>query len=215
MDFYILAGSLASGKGTQAKLITKFLKNSVYLSIGELFRTEVKSKTKIGLEAEDLINKGILVSNKITNELIKDFLDVLPFENSVLLDGYPRSVEQVKFLENFIKEKKHILKKVFVLDLNEEIVKRRILGRFECINCKTTYNKFLKKTKKDGVCDICGEKEFSTRKSDTEEVIEQRLNVFKNSTLKGLEFYESQKKVIHINANQKPNEVFEEIKKEL
>ncbi len=215
MDFYILAGSLASGKGTQAELITKFLKNSVYLSTGEVFRNEINSRTEIGNEVRRLIDKGILVSNEITNKIVEDFLSALSFDNSVLLDGYPRNLEQVEFLENFIKEKKHILRKVFILDLDKEIVKKRVLGRFECVNCKAIYNKFLKKTKKEGVCDICEERNFSIRKSDTEEVIENRLDIFKNITLKGLEFYKTKKKIAYINANQRPDMVFKDIKKEL
>ncbi len=212
MKIYILSGSLASGKGTQANLITKFLPNSVHLSTGELFRSEIKAGTKIGKDAKNLIDNGILISDEITNKMVTSFLDALDNDTTVLLDGYPRNKGQILFLEKYIKEKKHTIEKVILLMLEETIAKKRVLGRFRCKNCNAMYNDFFKKVKKDGICDVCGGKEFYRRESDNEKTIENRLSLYKNTILKALSFYEEKNLVINIDAGKSQSEVFKSIK---
>lgn len=212
MKLYIFSGSLASGKGTQASLITKFLPNAVHLSTGEIFRAEIDSGTEIGKQVKSLIDVGTLVPDEITNKIVASFLEALDPTANVLLDGYPRNANQVAFLEDYVKSYEHTLEKVILLDLDPSVVKKRVLGRFECRNCHVMYNDFFKPTKKEGVCDVCGSKEFYRRPSDTESTIERRLTLYRDTIVKALSFYETKGNLVRINADQSPSDVFQEIK---
>ncbi|MBN1783927.1 MAG: nucleoside monophosphate kinase [Alphaproteobacteria bacterium] len=215
MKLYIFSGSLASGKGTQASLITKFLPNAVHLSTGEIFRAEIEAGTEIGKKAKALIDVGTLVPDDSTNAIVVSFLEALDPTSNVLLDGYPRNEAQVAFLEQYVQEKNHTIEKVILLDLDESVVKKRVLGRFECRHCHVMYNDFFKPTKREGVCDVCGSKEFYRRPSDTEKTIEKRLALYRNTIVKALSFYENKDNFVRIDANKSPSEVFKEIKEKV
>lgn len=212
MRFYILAGSLACGKGTQSELILNSHPKMIHLSTGELFRKEVEKNTPIGQVVKNVIDAGHLVSDDLTNTVFVSFLQTLQKEAVVLLDGYPRSLAQSKFFNQYIQENGHTLEKVFLLDLDPSIVEKRILGRFSCAQCGTIYNETYRPTKMRGICDVCGGKSFSRRISDTKEVIQTRLKEYQETTIAALKLFQEEGKLVRINADKAQLGVFEEIK---
>lgn len=215
MRFYILAGSLASGKGTQSELILDLNPTINYLSTGELFRKEVAKNTPMGKIVKDLMDKGQLVSDDQTNAIFVSFLQTLDKDAIVLLDGYPRSRGQAEFFNKYIQQNEHVLDKVFLLELDPSVVEKRILGRFSCARCGTIYNDTYRPTKKSGICDICGNTIFVRRVSDSKEIIQTRLKLYQETTVAALKLLEKEENIIRINANGLQSDIFEEIQKHM
>ena len=124
----IIFGPPGAGKGTQSKYIA----NKYYLyqlSTGELLRNEIKNKTQLGSEISSIINSGELVSDKIVNNLIEKFVSNDNYKNKIIFDGYPRTLEQAKNLDNLLKKHKQKIDIVLKLSVSIETVKKRILER--------------------------------------------------------------------------------------
>ncbi|MBN2676342.1 MAG: nucleoside monophosphate kinase [Alphaproteobacteria bacterium] len=216
MDFYILAGALASGKGTQARnLVETHKADLAHVSTGELFRDEIQKETQLGQEFKEKVDQGILISDEMTYELLEK--ELKDFESrgqkAVLLDGFPRNANQVSFLNAYIQNGNHELKKVIFLDLEKDVIKKRVLGRFECSTCHASYNRFFKMPKKEGICDICQGTVFSRRGADTEETLEKRLTLYRETILMALSVYEKEGLAVHINADNSPQAILEEIER--
>ena len=124
----VIFGPPGAGKGTQSKfIVNKF--NLYQLSTGDLLRNEIKNKTKLGSEISSIINSGELVSDKIVNNLIEKFVSNDNYKNKIIFDGYPRTLEQAKNLDNLLKKHKQKIDIVLKLSVSIETVKKRILER--------------------------------------------------------------------------------------
>ena len=124
----VIFGPPGAGKGTQSKfIVNKF--NLYQLSTGDLLRNEIKNKTQLGSEISSIINSGELVSDKIVNNLIEKFVSNDNYKNKIIFDGYPRTLEQAKNLDNLLKKHKQKIDIVLKLSVSIETVKKRILER--------------------------------------------------------------------------------------
>ena len=124
----VIFGPPGAGKGTQSKfIVNKF--NLYQLSTGDLLRNEIKNKTQLGSEISSIINSGELVSDKIVNNLIEKFVSNDNYKNKIIFDGYPRTLEQAKNLDNLLKKYKQKIDIVLKLSVSIETVKKRILER--------------------------------------------------------------------------------------
>ncbi len=124
----VIFGPPGAGKGTQSKfIVNKF--NLYQLSTGDLLRNEIKNKTKLGSEISSIINSGELVSDKIVNNLIEKFVSNDNYKNKIIFDGYPRTLNQAKNLDNLLKKHKQKIDIVLKLSVSIETVKKRILER--------------------------------------------------------------------------------------
>lgn len=189
-NIIILLGLPASGKGTQAALLSEQLKYE-NLSTGYLLRKEVENKAELGSEIAKSINAGNLVSDELIFEILKKNIEKSE-SNGFILDGFPRTLRQAEMLSDYLNNNENFeLKKVFLINLDDKVVFDRICNRITCKKCGATYNSFSKKPKIAGVCDVCGSNELVDRKDDLNiEAIKKRINIFKENIEGIVSFYE-------------------------
>ena len=189
-NIIILLGLPASGKGTQAALLSEQLKYE-NLSTGYLLRKEVENKTELGNKIAKSIDVGNLVSDDLIFEILKKNIEKSE-SNGFILDGFPRTLRQAEMLSDYLDNNENFeLKKVFLINLDDKVVFDRICNRITCKKCGATYNSFSKKPKIAGVCDVCGSNELVDRNDDLNiEAIKKRINIFKENIEGIVSFYE-------------------------
>jgi len=205
----ILFGPPGAGKGTQADKIVKNF-NLYKISTGDLLREEVKNNTDLGNKIKSIIDKGLLISDNIINNLIKNVLTNKNFYNRLIFDGYPRNLEQAKNLDLYIKKYKQKISCVLSLNVDKESIIKRILGRQTCTNCGLIFNEyFYPSSNKNHSCDI---KFLNKRSDDNEKTILNRFETYLNKTLPILDFYKEQNLLHHINGMGEIDQIFDEIR---
>ena len=202
----LIIGPQGSGKGTQAvKIAEKY--GLLNLSMGELLRGEAKKDTALGKKIKDILAKGNLVPNDITNELL--LKNIKSAKKGVILDGYPRNLEQADWLE-----KNARIDKAILLKLEDAASVKRISGRRMCRKCGFIFHvEFIKPKKKD-VCDKCGG-ELYQRDDDKPAAVKERLNIFHHQTEPVIQFYKKKGILAEINGDQSVENVFEDVVKVL
>jgi adenylate kinase len=184
----IMLGPPGSGKGTQAvRLADK--KGLAHLSTGDLLRNAVKEGTELGLKATTYMEAGNLVPEDLILGMIRERLQVS--ENGFLFDGFPRTIPQAEGLDAMLGEIGSKVDMVMDLEVSDEEVIKRLSGRFSCPKCQAIYNYPNMLPKKEGICDKCGA-ELQKRKDDTEEVVTNRLEVYKKQTQPLQDYYRNQ-----------------------
>ena len=182
----ILFGPPGAGKGTQAQFIVN-KHNYFQLSTGNLLREEVKLKTLLGVEIEELISNGKFVSDKIVNTLLRQSITNLKFRDRIIFDGYPRNVEQAKNLELILAEFNQTIGHIIFLNTSRDIIEKRIMGRMTCDKCNMTLNEFFNKDQIE--LHPCGKEFLKKRKDDNLEVVISRFDTYMKSTKPVLDFY--------------------------
>lgn len=204
----IVLGAPGSGKGTQALRISKEF-GYKHLSTGDLLRAEIEKKSDLGQRVQSIIAKGDLVSDEIVLELLKINLKG---DDRALLDGFPRNIEQSKMLDSqLFNNDKNVKAIYFKVDLS--VLKERIVNRRTCKSCGEIYNVKTKPFGSNGACLKCGSMDIVQRKDDTEEVVDNRLNVFKDTFEPILKFYNESGRLMEVNAQQDESAVFNDLKK--
>lgn len=207
----IIMGAPGSGKGTYAKML-KDIFAVPHISTGEMFRKAISDGTELGKLAQSLIDKGNFVPDEITNELVKQRLQLEDCKNGFLLDGYPRNLIQAKAFTEILNELDINLDAVINLNVADEEIITRIVNRRLCSNCGAGYNIVTIPPKKEGVCDLCNSPLY-TRADDNEETVKVRLAVYNEQTKPLVEYYESLDKIININSNQSIEDAINDIVK--
>ncbi len=185
----LLLGPPGSGKGTQSPQITRLL-NIPAISTGEMLRAECEAGTQLGKEAAAVLAVGHLVSDEIVNRMLVNRLSQDDCRNGFLLDGYPRTVPQAEFLDEYL-EKAHLSKPVVIhLATPNYVLVERISARRQCPKCGTIYNLLFKPPKRKGVCDLDGTA-LVRRKDDTPEIVEERLVAYDNLTAPVIAHYKA------------------------
>lgn len=208
MKNIILLGPPGCGKGTQAEILISKL-GFIKISTGELLREVAKRKDEFGVKINSILSKGDLVSNEVVDQLVEDFYASNKDANGVILDGYPRNIIQANSLSNILIKYGQKIDKVFYFDLDEQILVKRIIGRYSCNTCKAIYNSFFQATKVAGICDFCGGFSFSRRSDDSEQVIIDRLTIFKHFISDLLLYYKNN--LVKLDADKKVNVISEEM----
>lgn len=208
----ILMGLPGAGKGTQAERIIDTY-HIPHISTGDMFREAMKNETAMGLEAKSYIDKGELVPDEVTNGIVKDRLAQADTEKGFLLDGFPRTYDQVQALETILKQLNKKLDAVINIDVEAEVLVERLAGRFICKKCGATYHKLNHPTKVEGTCDRCGGHEFYQREDDKPETVKNRLSVNIENSKPILAFYEEQNLLHTINGNRAIDDVFKDVEK--
>ncbi len=186
----ILLGPPGAGKGTQAsKLVEE--RGMVQLSTGDMLRAAVKAGTPTGLKAKAVMEAGELVSDEIVSGIIGDALDALAPETGVIFDGYPRTAAQAHALDALLEERGRSLKHVIELEVDEDALVARIVGRFTCGSCGAGYHDRFHQPAVPGVCNKCGGTEFKRRPDDNEETVRTRMQEYRNKTAPILPIYDA------------------------
>ncbi|MEG3145249.1 adenylate kinase [Sphingomonas sp. RT2P30] len=177
----ILLGPPGAGKGTQASRLEAD-RGMVQLSTGDMLRAAVNVGTPVGLQAKAVMAAGELVSDAIVSGIIGERLDQPDTKQGVIFDGYPRTAAQAEQLDALLAERGRTLDKVIELEVNEDALVARIVGRFTCAKCGAGYHDTFKQTKVAGVCDVCGSSDFKRRPDDNEETVRTRMAEYRAKT---------------------------------
>ena len=183
----IMMGAQGTGKGTVAGLLKEEL-GLPHISTGEIFRKNIKEGTELGKIATKYADEGKLVPDEVTNEMVKNRINEPDCKNGFILDGYPRNLVQAKELDKMLDEKNEKVDLVINLSTPTEEIIERVLARRECPNCKKIYNMILNKPKEGEICDTC-KVPLITRKDDTREKLQIRLDTFFKETKPVIDFY--------------------------
>jgi len=201
----ILIGAQGSGKGTQADLLAGAL-GLLHISSGDLFRQAMAEKTELGLKVKTYMDRGELVPDDLTVTMILSRLAMPDCAAGVILDGFPRTIRQEQALDEGLQEVGKQIDVVFYLDVPREELLRRLSGRYICRAKQHVYNVNTRPPKKPGVCDIDGSPLYQ-RPDDTGEAVQRRLDIFFSETIRLLDHYREQGKLITVNGNQSIEQV--------
>ncbi len=185
----IMLGAPASGKGSVAEILSKEF-NIPAISSGDIFRKYISEGTEIGQRANSYMTKGQLVPDDLTVELITSRLKEDDVQNGLILDGFPRTVNQAKVLDEMLTKEGKKIDIVVNLETPEEEILERITNRMICTNsdCKTVYNTVLHPSKVEGICDKCGSPLYQ-RDDDKLEKAKNRLEVYHRETAPVADYY--------------------------
>ena len=212
----IMMGAQGTGKGTVAGLISQKT-GIMQLSTGDVSRKHIKEKTPLGIEAEKYISKGNLVPDEITVPMVVEYLDSDMAKNGIILDGFPRTIEQAQKLDEILEQRGKKVDLVINLTTPREEIIDRIITRRVCSNqkCKTTYNIKLNPPKVEGICDKCGAELIQREDDKSSEAINQRLETYEQKTAPLVEYYEQKgvlkSEEVSIRINRMGKEVAEHI----
>lgn len=205
----VLFGPPGAGKGTQAKSIcNKF--SIPHISTGDIFRKNIQEMTPLGIEAKEKIDKGLLVSDELTIRIVEDRLRMEDCSQGFLLDGFPRTILQAEALNKFLSGNNDKIDYALLIQVPKEFIIERMTGRRVCLNCGASYHVKFNPSKKEGICDTCGN-EIIQRKDDREETVQERFSVYDSQTQPLIEYYKN-KGILSVVDGTKPiNEVFKSI----
>ena len=200
---YIITGGPATGKGTRAEILSKAL-NIPHISTGDLIREFAKKDKKIA----DLLATGSLIGDDIITELLDKRIASDDCKNGFVLDGYPRTVEQIELLNQVLEKNSMKIDKVIELIASDELVFKRILERKQCKKCGKMYGIDFP-SKVEGVCDDCGG-ELTVRTDDTKETLAKRIKVYKENSKEILEYYKKKGLILSVDSSGHPERIVEE-----
>lgn len=201
----ILLGAPGSGKGTQSAKLTNL--DYKHVSTGNLLRDEIAKESELGIKVKEIMESGQLVSDDLVVELLKANLDLN--NSAYIFDGYPRNEKQAKTLGSILDGNDYL---AVYFKLNTDILVERITNRRMTKDGKHIYNLKTNPPKVSGICDVTGEA-LMHRDDDQESIVRERMNVFNDTITPMLEYYRGNEKLVVVNADQKPDKVYEEISK--
>jgi len=190
----VLLGAPGAGKGTQAKTISDKLAIP-QISTGDIFRSNIKGNTSLGIKAKEYIDKGELVPDELTVEIVKDRLGYPDCDKGFILDGFPRTIPQAEYLDKVLTEMNINLDVTLLIDVKDEDIIERMSGRRVCTNCGMTYNVVFNPTKIEGICDVCNSPVVQ-RADDAAETVLNRLKTYHNQTQPLIQYYENVGKLV-------------------
>ena len=204
----ILLGPPGAGKGTQAKSISN--RYSIpHISTGDIFRKNISENTPLGIEAKSYMDKGQLVPDEVTINMVKDRLVQDDCKDGYLLDGFPRTVSQAEALQEFLEQRGESLNTALLINVPNEFIFERMTGRRVCPSCGASYHiKFNPPA--NGKCELCGT-DIVQRKDDTAETVKERLDVYEKQTQPLIDYYSKNNLLSQVDGTKAINLVFESI----
>jgi adenylate kinase len=198
--YIVLIGAQGSGKGTQAARLSQAL-GIRHVASGDLFRKAVEEKTEWGLQAREYLDRGELVPDTIAVAMVLSFITSPACAQGVLLDGFPRTVAQAEALDKGLQSMGQHVDCAVYLKVPREVLLSRLSGRYICKAHQHVYNILTNPPKVPGICDIDGS-ELYQRSDDQGEAIQRRLDIFFHETIRVVEYYRGQHKLLEVDGNQ-------------
>lgn len=205
----ILLGAPGVGKGTQAKKIASRYAIA-HVSTGDILRTEIGNGSVLGKKAEEFVHSGALVPDELIIDMIREEFKADKFKNGFLMDGFPRTLKQAEKFTSLLEELGISIDKVINIIVDEKEIIKRITGRIVCNSCKKVFKIGDFEDGEDLICNICGSK-LNKRRDDSEEIIKNRLEVYKAQTEPLVKFYSELGLLENIDGLGTENEIFERI----
>ncbi len=194
--YLVLLGAPGAGKGTQAATLTQQLKLA-HIASGDLFRQALGKGTELGLQAKAYMEKGQLVPNEVTIKMVLERISAPDCAAGIILDGFPRNVEQAKALDEALKAQNKSIDKAVYIKVSESELLKRLTGRWICRNCQSPYHEVSSPPRVKGKCDKCAG-ELYQRADDNTETIKKRLVVFFAKTAPLIEYYSQVGKLLEV-----------------
>jgi len=208
MRKYVIMGIQGSGKGTHAKMLAEGF-DLEHIAVGDIFRWNVQHHTKLGAQVRRTMAAGLLVGDDLVDSVVKQRLSEHDWNYGFIIDGFPRNERQAEFfLESYD------IDGVIHLDLPDSEVRRRVLARRLCANCGMDYNLVANSPHEAGQCDACGG-QLTTREDDNEAALAVRLKDYHEKTNPVLDLFRRKEYVITVDAQPGPQEIQQEIRRQL
>ncbi|OGN97908.1 MAG: adenylate kinase [Chloroflexi bacterium RBG_13_51_18] len=207
--YIILLGAPGAGKGTQAVMMAE-KKKLVQVASGDLFRKALQQETELGKKAKVYMEKGQLVPNEITIQMVLERLTEPDCKDGAILDGFPRNLEQAKALDKVMGQKSRAIDKVVYIKVSEGELLKRLGGRWICRKCQAPYHEVDSPPKVAGKCDRCGG-ELYQRADDNVVTVKKRLEVYFKETSPLIDYYKRAGKLLEINGEGSAAEVNQRI----
>lgn len=205
----IMLGAPGAGKGTQAKKIADKY-HVPHISTGDIFRANIKNGTELGQKAKTYMDQGLLVPDELVVDLVVDRLQQDDSKNGYVLDGFPRTIPQAEALDNALKAIDDKIDYAINVEVPDEAIINRMSGRRACVACGATYHIVYNAPKKEGICDICGDK-LILRDDDKPETVKKRLDVYHEQTWPLIEYYTKKNILKEVDGTKDMAEVFDAI----
>lgn len=205
----VLLGPPGSGKGTLAKLLSLEF-NIPHISTGDILREEAKGGTLLGRKVKIFMEKGELVPDQIILEVMAERIGKSDCQKGFLLDGFPRTLPQALGLDDMLKSSTKSIDFVLKFDVSDDCVSKRLGGRLICSGCGAFFNLYTKPPQKEQTCDFCGSR-LHRRPDDGQEVISNRLKVYKEQTIPIEEYYEKQGKLRRVDGELDPDSILKNV----
>ncbi len=207
----LLFGPPGVGKGTQGVKLAEDLKIAQF-AMGDILRAAVKAETALGLRAKEFMNAGQLVPDEVVIGMIEERIEGEDAKNGFLLDGFPRNVSQARALNDMLGKHGMEMDRIVFMEAPEKALLERLCGRLICRACGFGFHRQYSPPRKEGICDRCGG-ELYQRDDDKEDVIADRLHVYREQTQPLIEFYRSMDAYRQIDASGEMDLVYTKLKK--
>ncbi len=195
--YIILLGAPGAGKGTQAVMLAEKMK-LVQVASGDLFRKALQQETDLGKKAKSYMEKGQLVPDEITIQMVLERLAAPDVKNGAILDGFPRNLKQAKALDKALAKQSRAIDKAVYIKVSEGELLKRLGGRWICRQCQAPYHEVDSPPKVAGKCDRCGG-ELYQRADDKAETVRKRLEVYFKETSPLIDYFKKAGKLLEIN----------------
>lgn len=186
----LFLGAPGSGKGTQSERLRGRL-GIPQLSTGEILRQSVAAGTEFGQKVKGYLSLGALVPDDLMISFMRDRITLPDCKSGYILDGYPRTAVQAVALDEVLRSVKSNLDTVCEIEVPEEVLLKRLAGRWLCKQCGASYHDVFKMPHQCGICDACGGALYQ-RPDDTLETAKRRLSIYKKETLPLVKYYRKQ-----------------------
>ncbi len=194
--YIILFGAPGAGKGTQAVYVAQKL-NLVHIATGDLFCQAIEQGTELGIQVKSYMEKGVLGPDEITIRMVLERMSAPDCESGVVFDGFPRSLEQARALDEALAKQAKAIDRVVYIKVSEEELLKRLSGRWICRNCQMPYHATDSPPKIWGKCDRCGG-ELYQRPDDTVKTVKKRLQVYFAQTVPLIDYYTQAGKLMEV-----------------